>query len=97
MNATFPIYYETLGHSENPCILLVNGLGRQLIHWPTAFTEDLVKQGFYTDAHCLTRSAATLLPDAHLEIIEKMGHGLPECLCKKIIKLIADFYAELPR
>lgn len=47
MNASFPLYYETLGLPENPCILLVNGLGGQLIHWPSAFTEGLVKQGYY--------------------------------------------------
>lgn len=47
MNTSFPIYYETLGNPENPCILLVNGLGGQLIHWPSALIEGLVKQGFY--------------------------------------------------
>lgn len=47
MNSSFPIYYETLGNPENPCLLLINGLGGQLINWPLAFTEGLVNQGFY--------------------------------------------------
>lgn len=43
------------------------------------------------------KQLAALLLKAHLEVIEKMGHGLPVCLCEKIVKLISHFYAELPR
>lgn len=47
MNKPFPLYYETLGDPQNPCLLLVNGLGGQLILWPQSFIEGLVKLGFF--------------------------------------------------
>lgn len=47
MNQSIPIYYETFGNPKNPCIVLIMGIGGQLIHWPTKFTEGLVDKGFY--------------------------------------------------
>lgn len=47
MKNSFPLYYETIGQPHNPCILLVNGLGGQLIQWPSLFIQGLVNQGFY--------------------------------------------------
>ncbi len=47
MNKLFPLCYETLGDPQNPCIILIMGIGGQLIHWPTEFTQGLVKKGFY--------------------------------------------------
>lgn len=47
MKKAFPLYYETLGHSADPCIILIMGLGGQLTHWPSSFTQGLVAQGFY--------------------------------------------------
>lgn len=38
--------YESLGDPEAPCILLIMGLGMQLIHWPDHFCQHLVSQGF---------------------------------------------------
>lgn len=29
-----PIYYETHGNPIDPCIVLITGLGGQLIQWP---------------------------------------------------------------
>jgi proline iminopeptidase len=40
------ICYQSLGDSEAPVILLVMGLGMQLIAWPDAFCAGLVEQGF---------------------------------------------------
>jgi pimeloyl-ACP methyl ester carboxylesterase len=39
--------YETIGQSGNPAVLLMTGLGGQLIHWPTAFCHALAERGFY--------------------------------------------------
>lgn len=47
MSTSFPLYYETLGQPKNPAILLINGLGGQLISWPQTFLDGLIKKGFY--------------------------------------------------
>jgi len=40
------IEYESLGDPQAPAIVLLMGLGMQLVDWPDAFCEDLVAQGF---------------------------------------------------
>jgi len=40
------IEYESLGDPQAPAIVLVMGLGMQLVDWPDAFCEDLVARGF---------------------------------------------------
>jgi pimeloyl-ACP methyl ester carboxylesterase len=39
------IFYEDLGNAEDPPVLLVMGLGAQLLLWRTGFCEKLVAQG----------------------------------------------------
>jgi pimeloyl-ACP methyl ester carboxylesterase len=39
--------YETFGDSSDPAILLIMGLGVQLLGWPEEFCEMLAKRGFY--------------------------------------------------
>lgn len=41
------IAYETQGDSRNPPILLIVGLGMQLVSWPDSFCDALVQRGFY--------------------------------------------------
>jgi proline iminopeptidase len=41
------IMYETQGDPAKQPILLIMGLGMQLISWPDSFCEGLVRQGFY--------------------------------------------------
>jgi pimeloyl-ACP methyl ester carboxylesterase len=41
------IAYQTFGKREDPALLLVMGLGSQLIHWPEAFCEQLAGRGFF--------------------------------------------------
>jgi pimeloyl-ACP methyl ester carboxylesterase len=40
------IEYESLGSAQSPTIVLIMGLGMQLISWPDAFCEHLVSCGF---------------------------------------------------
>ncbi len=47
MNKEFPLCYKTFGKNSNPCIILIMGIGGQLIDWPSAFTDELVKNAFY--------------------------------------------------
>jgi len=41
------IVYETIGDASNPPLLLVMGLGMQLIHWDLELCELLAQRGFY--------------------------------------------------
>jgi pimeloyl-ACP methyl ester carboxylesterase len=47
MQRKFPIYYETHGIHTDPCIILITGLGGQLIQWSKQFIEGLVSQNLY--------------------------------------------------
>jgi pimeloyl-ACP methyl ester carboxylesterase len=39
--------YETFGEEDNPPVLLIMGLGTQMIGWPEEFCEALAERGFY--------------------------------------------------
>ena len=39
--------YETAGRKSDPCIVLIMGIGGQLIHWSDAFFHGLANYGFY--------------------------------------------------
>lgn len=39
------LYYEDMGNVDDPPVLLIMGLGAQLVLWRTAFCEKLVAQG----------------------------------------------------
>jgi pimeloyl-ACP methyl ester carboxylesterase len=41
------IEYETTGDPDHPAILLVMGLGAQLVYWPDEFCQTLAARGFY--------------------------------------------------
>jgi pimeloyl-ACP methyl ester carboxylesterase len=43
--AKIDIVYERLGPDEAPPVLLVMGLGAQLIHWPDGFLQELLSRG----------------------------------------------------
>lgn len=47
--ATSPLHleYDTLGNPEHPPIVLIMGLGMQLITWPELFCQGLVERGFF--------------------------------------------------
>ena len=42
--------YETSGSPEDPPLLLVSGLGGQLIGWPPGLIDDIVERGFFVIA-----------------------------------------------
>ncbi|HJM28858.1 MAG: alpha/beta hydrolase [Acidimicrobiales bacterium] len=41
------VCYRTLGNSDHPPLLLIMGLGAQLIGWPEGFVEKFVEEGFF--------------------------------------------------
>jgi pimeloyl-ACP methyl ester carboxylesterase len=45
--ADVELCYETFGSSENPAMLLIMGLGTQMIAWPDGFCAQLADDGFF--------------------------------------------------
>ena len=43
--ARVDIAYERRGNPGHPAVLLIMGLGAQLVHWPTGFLDELVARG----------------------------------------------------
>lgn len=41
------LYYETVGDSADPAVLLIMGLGSQLIDWPDEFGQALAARGYH--------------------------------------------------
>jgi pimeloyl-ACP methyl ester carboxylesterase len=46
-NRSLLLYHEAHGDPNHPCIVLINGLGAQLIQWPEMLIEGLVNKGLY--------------------------------------------------
>lgn len=64
----FKIEYETHGDPAHPPILLIMGLGMQLIHWPIELVEALVARGF----------SVVRFDNRDVGLSEKFGHaGIP--------------------
>lgn len=61
------IEYETLGDPKGQPLLLIMGLGAQLITWDDGFCEELVKRGFYVIRYDNRDSGLS----------DKMGHAGP--------------------
>ena len=63
------IEYETFGDPKSPALLLVTGLGAQMISWEETFCEQLATLGFHVirfdnrDAGLSTRMEAAGPPD----------------------------------
>lgn len=47
MKSKFPISYETRGKAENPSIILITGLGGQLIQWSESFINGLIDKNLF--------------------------------------------------
>ncbi|MEM9652011.1 MAG: alpha/beta hydrolase [Actinomycetota bacterium] len=75
------IQYETFGDATNPTLLLVNGLGSQLINWEPAFCARFVERGlrvvvFDNRDVGLTSKTAGPTPDA-AALMRRFRHGDP--------------------
>jgi pimeloyl-ACP methyl ester carboxylesterase len=72
--------YETLGKPGNEAILLIAGLGQQLISWPDAFCQTLADQGFYVirfdnrDCGLSTKMDEFGKPNLKIELAKSMFH-----------------------
>jgi pimeloyl-ACP methyl ester carboxylesterase len=50
-NGSTTLYFETMGSPSDPPMLLVMGLGAQLIVWPQGLCELLIERGFFVIRH----------------------------------------------
>jgi pimeloyl-ACP methyl ester carboxylesterase len=77
------IEYETFGNPEDPPLLLVMGLGAQLVSWDVEFCESLVDRSFYVirydnrDVGLSTKITVDPPLDLMAEVMKAMGGGTP--------------------
>lgn len=63
------LHYESFGRDDGEALLLISGLGAQMIRWPVSFCEDLAARGYRVirfdnrDAGLSTDFSAVLAPD----------------------------------
>lgn len=75
---------EMFGSKENPAVILIAGLGFQLIDWPVSFCETLADAGFYIvrfdnrDVGKSDRLEHLGLPDMEKVIAVRSGGEIPE-------------------
>ncbi len=90
------LWYETAGDPADPALLLVMGLGAQLIDWPQGFVEELAGRGFHVilyDNRDAGRSA--LLDDLGLPDLPAVFGGDPSSVGYLLSDLAADAAALL--
>ena len=68
--------YETHGNPEHETVLLVMGLGAQLIHWPIEFIDALVGRGYHVVRY----------DNRDIGLSEKMGDAQPPKLVWQVLR-----------
>ena len=71
------LVYETIGDPADPAMLLVMGLGMQLIHWDLEFCEGLAERGFRVIRFDNRDSGLSTKIDAPVPNVLKAMAGLP--------------------
>jgi len=90
------IYYETVGDQSDPPLLLIMGLGAQLIDWPAGFVEQLAGRGFHVILFDNRDSGlSTALDDLGLPDIPGIIGGDPSSVGYLLSDLAADAAALL--
>jgi pimeloyl-ACP methyl ester carboxylesterase len=70
------IVYETIGDSANPPLLLVMGLGMQLIHWDRELCDQLAERGFWVIRFDNRDSGMSTKVDAPVPNVRRAMMGL---------------------
>jgi pimeloyl-ACP methyl ester carboxylesterase len=71
------LVYETIGDTSDPALLLVMGLGMQLIHWDLEFCEMLAERGFHVIRFDNRDAGLSTKVDAPVPNVMKAMAGLP--------------------
>lgn len=85
------ITYDVRGNPDDPALLLIAGLGTQMIYWDEGFCETMVKRGFYVirmDNRDCGRS--TVLYDADVPHIVPMMLGVPSKVRYRLSDMAQD-------
>ncbi len=53
--------YETFGSPDHPALVLINGLGSQMIRWPQGFKDLITGAGFYLIVFAVAAAAVAAL------------------------------------
>ena len=83
---TIELFYESFGPAEAPAIVLIMGLGSQLVRWKSGLCNALVERGFRVirfdnrDVGRSTRCDAMPLPDLRTMMAGGMASPLPYTL-----------------
>ena len=96
--------YETFGDPSDPSMMLVMGLGFQLIHWPEQFCRALAAQGFHVvrfdnrDAGCSThlpgrRYTLEDMADDAAGLLDALGVGAAHVVGASLGGMIAQLMA----
>jgi pimeloyl-ACP methyl ester carboxylesterase len=90
------IYHETVGDPADPPLLLIMGLGAQLIDWPAGFVEQLAARGFYVILYDNRDSGmSTALDDLGLPDVPAIIGGDKSTVAYLLSDLAADAAALL--
>lgn len=89
------LFYEDHGREDDPAVLLIMGLGAQLIWWPDALVDALVAQGFRVIRHDnrdigLSTKLAHAAPPSAGALIKTAFFGRPLATPYKLDALAAD-------
>ncbi len=85
-NTGLEIFYEEAGDRSNETILLIMGLGVQLVHWPDEFVEALVERG-----HHVVR-----FDNRDIGLSQKMGEKKPPSLPVQMLRARIGWKAKVP-
>ena len=84
------IVYETIGDPSDPPLLLVMGLGMQLIHWDLELCEQLAERGFHVIRFDNRDAGLSSKVSAPVPNVMRLMAGLPT----KVPYLLSDMAAD---
>ena len=97
------IHYDTFGDSRDPAVLLVMGLGTQMIAWRTEFCQQLAARGLYVvrfdnrDIGLSTKIHGAPLPSLPRTLLLRYGvvfRDLPMTSTGKVQKFVLREWAK---
>ncbi|HEX6654064.1 MAG TPA: alpha/beta fold hydrolase [Thermoleophilaceae bacterium] len=89
------IVYETIGDPSDPPMLLVMGLGMQLIHWDLELCEQLAERGFHVIRFDNRDSGLSTKVEAPVPNVMRLMAGLPTTVPYLLSDMAADAFGLL--
>ncbi len=89
------LVYETIGDAGDPPLLLVMGLGMQLIHWDLEFCELLAERGFHVIRFDNRDAGLSTKIDAPVPNVMRLMAGLPAPVPYRLADMADDTFGLL--